>query len=245
LLLDYVNAMLDAGRAAEAVAFFEPLIRDYGYNLGLRALMVEALRMLKRDDEASLQVAFMARVYEPLAEAAAKRTAQQVAELGWFALTYSSQPQAALEWAKAAALSAGDDPFVQRVMGAAELATGSVEAGARRLAALAERDVFAAAILARHYYAREKPRAGRRAVLRAAANVRTGPAWRQLAAIASQHKVLLPPVAHAETMIRAAKAIPQHFFVLGRSPERFVTVKLSASRKQFAPGEPLAVSVER
>ena len=76
LLLDYVNAMLDAGRAAEAVAFFEPLIKDYGYNLGLRALMVEALRMLKRDDEASLQVAFMARVYEPLTEAAqADRTA--------------------------------------------------------------------------------------------------------------------------------------------------------------------------
>lgn len=246
LVLDHVNAALDAGLPAKAAELFEPLIKDYGYSLALRTLMVEAYRALKNDKQADAQVALMARVYQPQTAAGAKLTAEQAAELGWFNLTCRSQAQAALVWAKlAVGMPGGDGRFVQRVLGAAEVSAGadSVEAGAKRLAALAGKDVSAAAILARHFYAGGNPRAGREVLLKAPMDVRTGPAWRQLAAVAAEYKADLPPLPHAPAMVRGVAELPKHVFELGRSPERFVAVSLSA-REKVAPGEPVDVTVE-
>ena len=92
--------MLDAGMPEKAVEFFTPLVEQHGHSLALRALIVEAFGMLKKQDEAKAQVAFMAKVYEPLSAPGASRSAEQAAELGWFNLAYQVRPKVALEWAK-------------------------------------------------------------------------------------------------------------------------------------------------
>ncbi len=241
LLVDYLNAMLDAAQAEKAVAFFEPLSGEYGYSLGLRALMVEALRSLQKDQQADATIAGMSRTYEIMS---AKDKQERAAELAWFDLEFRSRPQAALEWAKTAAMSAGGDAFVQRVLGAAELAAGEAEAGVKRLAGLVEKDVFAAAILADYYYRRKSAQAAGEVLLKAPDKVRTGPAWRRLSAIAAAHKVELPPLACAQEMVGAAKQLPQHYLELGRSPERFIVVRLMGPAEKLAVGEPVAVTVE-
>jgi len=244
LVVDYVNAMLDAGQARQAVDFFRPLLAEYGHSLALRALMAEACTLLGDDEQTRSHVEFMDRVYARLTEGRAKPTSDQAAELAWFNLRYNSRPKVALEWAKAAAISAADDPYVQRVLGAAELATGHVQAGVKRLGAVAAEDPYAAALLARRSIAEGEPAEAAKTVRKAADNPRTGPAWRELAAVARELKLDLPAVDYAENLKRALAEVPDWVFEMGRWPERFVRVKLVGPDRPPLPGEPVAVTVE-
>ena len=244
LLIDYANAMLDSGQAAKAVELFESVAKEHGHSLALRSLMVEACRSLGQDDQAKAHIDFMARVYEPLSAPAVKRTGSQMAELGWFDLHFRAQPKVALEWAKAAEMSAGDDPFIQRVLGAASMEAGQVQEGLKLLTPLVAKDPFAATILARHYFAAGAPAKAREVLLEAAGNPRTGPAWRELAAVASKHKVALPPVPHAKQLRDVQAKLPADVFQIGRFPERLVSITLAAAANRVAPGEPIAVTLE-
>ncbi len=243
LLVGCFNAMLDAGQAEKAIAFFTPHLKRYSRSLKLLGLMVEACRSVGRDEQAAAHVEAMAGIYKPLASPGTKLRGPVAAELAWFNLVFRSRPADAIQWAKAAALSEGDNLYVQRVLGAAELAVGQAETGTKRLARLVEKDPYAAAVLAGHYYRNGKPDEGRKVLLKAAGDIRTGPAWRALKAVADEHKVKLPPVPHAGRLRDALAKLPAHLLEMGRYPERFVRVKLIAPKTTVAPGEPVAVTV--
>jgi len=244
LLIDYFNARLDAGQAARAADEFAPLVKRHKGSLALHALMVEACRAAGRDAQAKAHVDAMGKIYEPVAAPGARRTGAMAAELAWFCLHFRAVPKLAIQWAEEAARSAGGDAYVLRVLGAAELATGKEKLGAKRLAGLVERDPYAAALLARHYYDRDLPKEAQAVVLEGAGQVRTGPAWRALAVVAAEHKVALPPVKHAKAVARALAGLPPHVMEMGRFPERYLRVTLSAGERALAPGEPVTVTVE-
>ncbi|MDY7010342.1 MAG: hypothetical protein SVV80_06255 [Planctomycetota bacterium] len=243
LLVDYFNAMLDAGQAEKAIAFFTPHLKRYSRSLKLLGLMVEAHRSVGRDDQAAAYVETMARIYGPLSSPGVKLSGPSAAELGWFDLVYRSRPAEAIQWAKSAALSDGDNLFVQRVLGAAELAVGQTDEGTKRLARLIEKDPYAAAVLAEYYYLNDKADEGAKALLKTVGNIRTGPAWRAMKAVAAKYKVKLPPAPHADRMSSALTKLPAHLLDMGRYPERFVSVKLIAPKIKVAPGEPVAVTI--
>ncbi len=243
LLIGHINAMLDAGQPEKAVKFSLPYIRHFARSLKLHGLMIEAYRALGDKKKADDHVEVMDKIYKPLASPGARRTAAQTAELAWFNLVYRSRPKIAIQWAKEAALSAGDDPFVQRVLAAVKMAMGEADSGAKGLTGLAGTDPYAAVVLAGHYFRQSKPDQGRKVLLAAAGNVRTGPAWRAFLAVANKQKVILPPVPHAEQMKSALKKLPAYVFDMGRVPEKFVSVKLTAPTGKVALGEPVTVTL--
>ena len=243
LLIGYFNAMLDAGQAEKAITFFTPHLKRYGRSLKLLGLMVEACRSLGRGEKAASYVEVMAGIYKPLASPGVKLSGSMAAELAWFNLVFRSRPADAIQWAKSAALSEGDNLYVQRVLGAAELSVGQVDSGTKRLARLVEKDPYAAAVLAGYYYRNGKADEGRKVLLRAGGDIRTGPAWRALKAVAAASKVKLPPVPYAQKMKNALAELPAHLLEMGRYPERFVRVKLIATKTKVAPCEFVAVTV--
>ncbi len=243
LLVGYFNAMLDAGRAEKAVTFFTPHLKRYSRSLKLLGLMVEACRSVGKDDQAATHVETMSGIYKPIASPGAKLSGTAAAELAWFNLVFQSRPADAIQWAQSAALSEGDNLYVQRVLGAAELAVGRAGEGTKRLERLIEKDPYAAAVLAGYYYQNDKAEDGAKALLQAGGNIRTGPAWRALKAVAAEHNVKLPPVPYADRMRNALSKLPAHLLDMGRYPERFVSVKLIAPKTRAAPGEPVTVTV--
>ncbi|MCK4626595.1 MAG: hypothetical protein KAV00_14855, partial [Phycisphaerae bacterium] len=243
LLVGYLNAMLDAGQAQKAITFIAPYLKRYNRSLKLHGLMVEACRSLGADERAATYLEVMAGIYKPLTSPALKRSGSANAELAWFNLIFRSRPGDAIQWANAAALSAGDDLFVQRVLGAAELATGKVDSGVKRLASLVKKDQYAAAILAGHYYRSGASEKGAKALAEGAGDVRTGPAWRALKKLANEQKVKLPPVSYGKKMQNALDKLPEYLLEMGRHPEKYVSVKLAVKKTKVLLGEAVTVTV--
>ena len=244
MLVGYFNALLDAGRAEDALKLFGSLIAGPRPSLALQALMVEAYRKAGRNEQAAKQVEAMAKVYEPLAAPGAKRTGLMAADLAWFHLRFRGDTNAAIRWAEEAARSAGHAPQVVRVLGACELAIGRIKTGVKRLEGVAAKEPYAAALLAELYYDTDQADAAREVLLRGVGDVRTLAPWRALAAIAAKHGVQLPARADAEAMLQAMGDLPAHAAEVGRFPERFVEAKLTAPREQVRLAEPIEVILE-
>jgi len=244
LLVDYFNAMLDAGQADEAVKVFEPMTKGYARSRGLHALMVEAYRAVGNVNRAKAEIDVLRQIYAPLEAADADRSPRESAELAWFYTIFAGDAGKARQYALEAARAAGEDPGVRLALGASSLKTGKADEGVRTLAALVEEDPYAAAILAEHYLAAGKDDAARAALKRGAGELRSGPGWRRLEALAKAHKVSLPPAPHAGGMREALAGLPAHVLDMARSPERAVRLSLAAATARVRPGEPVAVTLE-
>ncbi|KKL74836.1 hypothetical protein LCGC14_2060900 [marine sediment metagenome] len=96
LVIDYVNALLDLGRSAEAIKLTDPLMGRHGWSLDLRALLVEACRAAGKPAQADAHIKAMDDTYKPLAAPGAVRDGGQAADLAWFTLHFKRQPKPAL-----------------------------------------------------------------------------------------------------------------------------------------------------
>ncbi len=244
MLVGYLNALLDAGQAAKAVEMFAPLMKGRERSLALQALMVEAWRALGKEEQAAKHVAEMAKVYKAMAAPDARRTGQMTADLAWFHLRFRRDLDLALHWAQSAARSHGDDPQVIRVLGACELAKGRTDSGVKRLAKVADKDTYAAAILAKHYYATGKDGLARQTMLGGVGDTRSLAPWRALAALAAEHKVPLPPRKDAPFMRAALDGLSPRALDMGLRPETFISAKLTTAAKEVTLGEAIIVTVE-
>ena len=243
LLVGYFNAMLDAGRVKEAVEKFKPYVKKYNGSLKLHALMVEAYRSLGQKDKANKHIKVMEKIYLPIATPGVRRSGAQAAELAWFNLKFRSDAITALRWAQEAARSAGDDPFVQRCLGAAEIANGKTDSGVRRLKSLIGKEPYAAVILARYHFEHGKSNQARRILLRGVGDIRTSPVWRAAKRLAEKWKINFPPLKQAEMMRKAVDNLPEHLFTMGRYPEKFVKVQLTTIKPVVRLAEPIVVEV--
>jgi len=244
-LLDYLSALLDAGRAEEAVKVFEPLISELGGGVRVRERMVEAWRAAGDKAKADAQVAALAEIYGPLVDAGAARTGAQAAELAWFHLTSDPKPAEALERAREAQEKSPHDPFVARVLGMAQIKAGQGAAGAKRLRPLAGKDAFAAAALAEYYIkGGQKAEAARVAAEAAKGCPRAGAGWRRLVAAARAGGIAVPPSEYADAMAKLLKQQPADVLEMGLHPERFIRASVKTPHAQVAPGDPIELTVE-
>jgi len=242
LLVDHCNALLDAGRPEQAARTFAPMVEEHPLNLALRSLLIEAYRALKDERRAAAQVTAMGGIYRA-ASASPKRSPAQTVELAWYELRYRGRPESALKLARKAVAGDASDTFARMVLAAAELAAGHAGPARAVLTELAPRRPYAAVVLARYYYAHGQPQAARTVLLKGAGDVRTGPAWRELRSLAKEKGVALPPLPRAAAMARVARQLPPEVLEMGRRPERFLRVSLSAPRAVVQVGEPVVVTV--
>ena len=239
-IVQYFDAMLDAGQPEEALAIFEPMAAQFGGSGDFQAVMLEAMRECGDEEGEGRLLARMTAMYD--ARRLASPDAGELAEQAWFHVAIKPDPPTALRLAQSAADAADDSPLMQRILGAAELAAGQEQQGIERLEKLTGTDMYAAAIIAEHYFAADNEEAARQAIEAAAALPRGGPAWRKLRALAEEYEVDLPAVSGSEEARQAIAAWDEPWRQLGLHPEKTLAVKLTALIDPLPPGRPAVLA---
>ena len=242
VLVDLLNAMLDAGLAREALDLADSKVDSFGYNVSLRALAVEAARSLGLTEDADNHIAAMVGIDQKL-EFAYNRTPEQTAEVAWFLLHYRGRAAEAVSLTRSSVKPDTASAFALRVAGAAELGVRNDEAGIPLLEKAADRDAIAAATLARWLFLHEQNDQAVE-VIKKNSSVRTGPGWRELAALAKEYHVELPPPPSQEHLRSLAAAFPAAAMEMGRHPEKFLQVSLAGPAEPLRPGQGVEVTAE-
>jgi tetratricopeptide (TPR) repeat protein len=242
LALMDLNLMLDAGRAADAVQEYRGLLSAYPDSGELRALLTEAYRQTGQTRNAEQLVRTMRADYKRR-RARGEDPAALEAELAWFHLIVSPNPEAALKHAQEAAKAEPNDPAVTRLLGMAELAGGLPASGAARLKRLAGHDPYAAAYLAEHYARTGRAADAQQLLSEAGETMRhTGPAFRKMLAVSRTYglelSLLAPGAPRAD---REAKALPDAVLDLARRPQDHLRIALHPVRSAAAVGQRLEV----
>ncbi len=244
-IIQYCNAMLNAGQHARAINTFETLPRRFVDSLLLRSLLIEACRATGKDRQADrfakeIQAIFTART------SGGELTTLAATELAWLQLVTGGDVKQALKHAGQAAATNPDDFNARRVLSAARLLAQSedlVQQGEAGLVKLADKDIFATAFLAEHYFKTGKTDRGKKMVLVGLSLSRSGHSARRLLALAAKHKIVVPPAAFSIEVGAVVESIDPNVLEMGLAPEKFVTVTIRPLHDQVAVGEPLVVEV--
>ena len=244
-VVEYANAMIDAGQLERAVDTFQPMLERYPNSVDLRALLVEANLGLGDNEQAVELVNEIERTYHPVADDT--DLGSYDVDMAMFYLT--TRPDDRLAMAHARGAMQGADPeqrqsvVLQRLLGGAELVAGSIDSGVQRLTTIQDTDIYASVFLALHYFNNGQPELGQQAVLTGAKLGRSGPAFRRLDSMARQNGVAVPTVAGAAQVSRMILAFNDLYLQMGLYPERFVEVSIAPPDRPFAVGEPIVLTM--
>lgn len=229
----HCNALLNAGRHKQAVEIFGPLSRRFSESVLLRVMLIEACNHTSQPQRAKMYAGEIEAIFAPQITAG-QPDASAAAELAWLNLITGSDIPLALEYAKRAATLRPDAPESTRALAVAQILSKDasiVDSGRVSLKKIVDKDVFAAAFLAEHYYRVRRPEDGKKLVLSGLSLSRSGQAARRLLALAKEHKIAVPPADGAKELKAIAESIPESLLQLGLAPEKFFDLKVIAPKK--------------
>ena len=242
LLVDYCNALLDAGQHNKAIRILLRGLRGYSRAPGLSALLYEAYRAADRDKEAKVLMDAMASSYKER-ETGGEISQTFAAETAWFYVTTLPRPNLAIIYGERAVKADANSIVYQRILGAAELAVGrsGPDKGENRLKKLLGKDTYASVFLAERYSIAADKAALEKAVLAAAPLPRSGPAYRRLTALATRGGVRIPPAKGADEARRLVAGFDGSYLEMFRQPARFVAMDLQPVHEKVSCGQPVEV----
>ena len=240
-LVEYCNAMLDAGQYQRAADTFRPMLQRFPTSLDLRVMLIEAYARLDKPEGVQEMIRQVEVVYEP--EPVGVTARGYDIDMAMFYLTVRPDSTRAMHHARRATADLPDpaaDTLGQRLLGAAELVNG-IDGGEDRLRSVAAQDAYAAYFLARHAAQREDAATLVEAIGHGAAQGRSGPAFRLLAELAGEHNIPIEPAPGSSQIRQQLAAMGPTAMAMAAHPERFLTVTLTAP-PATAVGEPLTIA---
>ncbi|MDP6542482.1 MAG: hypothetical protein QGH60_00740 [Phycisphaerae bacterium] len=241
--VQHCNALLNAGQYKRATEIFGPISRKYSESVLLRVLLIEACNHSAQTARAKLYSGEIEAIFAPKLSGG-QPDASAAAELAWLYLITGTDIPRGLEYAKRAATLKA--PESDRILAAARVLSGkksTIDLGRVGLQKFADKDVFAAAFLAEHYFLVARPADGKKLVLSGLSLSRSGQAARRLRALALKHKIAIPPAEGSKELQALAESLPESLLALGLEPEKSLHLKLSAPR-QVDAGKGIVVQVE-
>ncbi|MCK4601447.1 MAG: hypothetical protein KAU28_03205, partial [Phycisphaerae bacterium] len=241
-LVQYLNAMLNAGQFEQAVEKFQPMLKLFNDGVDLRSLLLEAYRKLDDEEKAEQLAIELDKLYEPKVPTSGISKLYSIG-LAQFHLSDRPNPKA-LVYARIAAKYDPYDPVVKRLLGTALLRFGTDEEvlqGEELLRKLLEKDAYAAAFLAEYYYANGNEQGGKKAVEAGMAFPRTGPEYRRLAALAGKHNVPIGPAKDSDGVRQVVSGLDERYLQMGLEPEKFIKAQIQAVRNPLPPGVGIGV----
>ncbi|MCJ7544304.1 MAG: HEAT repeat domain-containing protein, partial [Phycisphaerae bacterium] len=239
----YLNALLDSGRAERAVQVFQPLREYYAQERGVMFMLIEAHRALGQTDQAN-QVAQQIISGIESASSGSQLSLSDAAELAWTYTVYLPKPDLALSYARQVAQTDPSSTVFERLLGAAELLSGDpalVEAGQQRLEKVRDKDPAAPALLAERYLALGDTAAASAAIAEGVRQSHSGWTYRRIRDLAAKHKLSIPPHASAEPVRQVLQQLDPRILEMGRHPEKFLYVTLRALTSPWQVGEGLQI----
>jgi tetratricopeptide (TPR) repeat protein len=243
--VQHCNAMLNAGQYKQAAEIFGPISRRFSDSVLLRVLLIEACNKGQQSERAKMYAGEIEAIFAPRISGG-NPDASAAAELAWLYLITGTDIQSALDYAKRAAALKPLAPASIRAMATARIVSGKqsiVDMGRESLQKIADKDVFAAAFLAEHYFRIGRAENGKKLVLSGLALSRSGQAARRLIALARKHSITVPPTEGSKELQALAESIPESLMELGLAPEKSIHLKVLAPR-QVDAGDGIVVQVE-
>jgi len=243
--VQHCNALLNAGQYKRATEIFGSISRKYSESVLLRVLLIEACNNSSQIERAKIYAGEIEAIFAPKL-AGGQPDASAAAELAWLYLITGTDIQLALDYAKRAASLKPLAPESIRALAAARVLSRKksiVDLGRTNLQKIADKDVFAAAFLAEHYFLVARPEDGKKLVLSGLSLSRSGQAARRLTALARKHKITIPPAEGSKELQALAESLPKSLLALGLAPEESLNLKVLAPR-QVDAGNGIVVQVE-
>lgn len=245
LAVAILNAALDTGINERAAQQFDGLRRLFGDNEDVWFLLIEANRRAGNEEKTAQLVTEMD---EALAgrKPDAEESPTLARDLAWYHVAIHPQPAEAMRLARIAVEGRPDDPVAQRVLGAAELMSRdeqTVAAGVERLGQVAEKDAYAAALLADYYYAEGRTALGREYLMTGLDQGRSGPAFRRLRDVVLREEIDPAELRVSDEIRDAILDFDERYLAMGQSPGRFVRMTLEPTVETYLPGLPLEVKL--
>jgi tetratricopeptide (TPR) repeat protein len=244
-IVQYCNALLNAGKYKQATEIFGPLSRRFSDSVQLRVLLIEAANRSSQNGLTKMYSGEIKAIFAPKLSGG-QPIASDAAELAWLYLITGTDKQQAMDYAKRAVAIKPLDPECIKVMAAARILSGKksiADLGRAALQKIADKDAFATAFLAEHYYLVGRPRDGEKLVLSGLLLSRSGQAARRLMILAKKHKVTIPPPEGARELQALVEALPQSVLTIGLETEKSFALKVIAP-KQIDAGNGIVVQVE-
>ncbi|HDZ20782.1 hypothetical protein LCGC14_0205350 [marine sediment metagenome] len=242
-LMRYCNAMLDARQAERAVKMFSPMRGRFPDSLDLQILLMEAYGQLNKPGEVRDLIRQIEAAYQ--GTPTGPDALQYNIEMAMFYLTARPDATRALRHARQAVQLAGPDAgesvLLMRLLGAAEVASGAIAAGVKRLATISSEDAYAAYFLAEYYFGAAQDQPATEALGAGVALGRSGPAYRLLAMVARKHRIPIEPAPGTGQIKALMTKFGTLTFQMGRQPERFVQASLTAA-PTVAVGDPITIT---
>jgi tetratricopeptide (TPR) repeat protein len=221
--VQHCNALLNAGQYRQAVDIFGPISRRFADSVLLRALLIEACNHSEQTDRAKMYAGEIEAIFAPKISGGTADPAAE-AELAWLYLISGSDIDLALDYAGRAVTHAPRAPASIKAMAAAQLVSGKksiVDLGRVIMEKTADKDVFAAAFLAEHYFKINRNADGKKLVLSGLALSRSGQAARRLSALAKKYEITIPSTDGGPELQALAESIPDTVLAVGLAPDRF------------------------
>ncbi|MBT3198763.1 MAG: hypothetical protein HN350_02505 [Phycisphaerales bacterium] len=243
--IQHCNALLNAGQYKRAIEIFGPLTRKYTESITLRMLLIEACNKGGQTERAKLYLGEIVVLFAPRITGGVPDAGAE-ADLAWLRLIAGIDLPLALEHAKRAQELKPRAPETVKALAAARLLSGKmslVDLGREGLEKIADKDVFAAAFLAEHYFKINREDDAKKLVLAGLKISRSGQAARRLMAMAKQHKIAIEPIEGSKELKTLAESIPDDLLALGMEPEKSISLKVVAP-KRVDSGSGIVVKVE-
>ncbi|MCP4375137.1 MAG: hypothetical protein GY794_03000 [bacterium] len=244
-VVQYCNVLLNAGKNKQAIEIFGPMARRFSESVQLRVLLIEAANRSSQIGQVKMYSGEIEAIFAPQLSGG-QPTASDAAELAWLYLITGTDTRRAIEYAKRAVAIKPLDPECVRVMAAARILSGkkSIEdLGRAALRKIADKDAFATAFLAEHYYRIGRPQDGEKMVLSGLSLSRSGQAARRLMILAKKYKITIPPLEGTKELQELVENLPKSVLTVGLETEKFFALKVIAP-EQIDTGDGITVRVE-
>jgi len=244
--VQHCNALLNAGQYKRATEIFGPISRRYSESVLLRALLIEACNHSAQIAQAKVYAGEILPIFAPELSGG-QPNASAAAKLAWLYLITGTDLKLALDYAKRAVDLKPGAPESTKALAAAQILSRKksidLERAKATLKGIADKDVFAAAFLAEHYFLNARPTDGKKLVLSGLSLSRSGQAARRLMALAGKYKITVPPAEGSKELQALAESLPESLLGLGLEPEKSFHLKVIAPR-QVDAGNGIVIQVE-
>ena len=246
LTVSFLNAIIDAGEYNVAIQMLSGMAHLFLSNPELAFLAIEASMAVGQSESVENLEVQLDELFQGLS-ASGETDNEKALLAAHFYLVIKDDPASALKIMGPDITGKGlDDLFVQRIIGAAELASedpDEASQGRARLGRIMDHDVYSAALVARYELAKGNTTAAREAINIGLKSTRSGPAFRMLQSVARSASVQIEELPGLEKVRKVLEAYDTQYMAVGIAIDKVLMLTIQPVSEVVSYCEPIEVEV--
>ncbi len=246
LTVSFLNAIIDAGDYNSALQMLSGMAQYFSINPELAFLAIEASRAVGQPKLVEKLEIQLDEQFQALS-ASGEMDNEQALLAAHYYLVLKDDPASAAKIMGPDITGRGvDDLLIQRIIGAAELASedpNEALQGRMRLGRIMDRDVYSAALVAKYEFAKGNDGAAREAIDLGLESPRSGPAYRMLLSVARSANVQIEELPGLDKVRQELESFDKQYLVAGLSTGKFLALTIRPTSEIVSFCQPIEVEV--